>query len=186
MDFGSRVRQLTAHRGLGSPGFPRHSRGFTLIELIVTVVIVGIFAAIAIPSFTSLIHRSSVTSAANEFYDLLQYARGEAITRTTGIIVSAPSSNSSAWNGDVTVKVVSTTDVSTLRDIGAAGLQTGVTITTTVGNVLFSPTGTAGTASCFRFTSTGDATVPTRFVAVQGSGRITAPSTVAPATGECP
>ena len=183
MDFGSRVRQSKAHRGLRSPCLHQGSCGFTLIELVIVVVIVGIFAALAIPSFSSLIHKNNVTTTANEFYDLLQYSRAEAATRGTGITMLAAGSSNSAWNGDI--KVILTNQGTVLREIGTGGLQTGVAITTPIGSIVFSPTGSASPATCFTFTYTGDTSIKTQYVGVLGSGRISVPSTTLPATGEC-
>ncbi|MGV8919203.1 MAG: GspH/FimT family pseudopilin [Pseudomonas sp.] len=183
MDFGSGVRQLEARSSLGSrPCFDGANAGFSLIELMIVVAIVGIFAAIAAPNFASTLHRSAVNSAANELYDLLQYSRGEAVTRSNRVIITAPGGNSASWNGDVTVSIVGST---VLRDIGAGGLRNGVAVAATVGSVTFSPTGNASAAACFQLSYTTDANIPTQYVAVQGSGRITPPSTTAPATGEC-
>lgn len=177
MDFGSGFRHSKAHRSRHSPCPAGSNRGFTLIELIVTVVIVGIFAAIAIPSFSSLIHKNNVTAAANELYNLLQYSRGEAVTRSTSVTIMAPGSSNTAWNGDISVTIPNTT----LRQIGAGGLQTGVTIETAVGSLVFSPTGTASATACFMFSYNGDDAIPNQYVGVRGSGRISAP-----ATGACP
>jgi type IV fimbrial biogenesis protein FimU len=66
---------------------PKQSQGFTLIELMITVVILGIFAAIAVPSFTSFINNNKVQSVSNELSSLLQYARSSAAQNNTPHIV---------------------------------------------------------------------------------------------------
>ncbi len=64
------------------------SSGFTLVELMVIVAILGIFAGIAVPSFTDLVRRNRLQSASEEFYGLLQYARTEAVSRGRSITVT--------------------------------------------------------------------------------------------------
>ena len=43
--------------------FRRSEKGFTLVELMIVVVIIGILASIAIPKFSSIISRSKTTEA---------------------------------------------------------------------------------------------------------------------------
>ena len=68
-------------------GFARTSHGFTAIELMVTVAIVAILAALAGPSFTPLIERWRVRDAAETLTSSLYYARSEAIKRGGNIII---------------------------------------------------------------------------------------------------
>ena len=55
--------------------------GFTLTELIVTITIGGILAAVAIPSFTEMVKDNKVTAATNALIGHLSLARSEAIKR---------------------------------------------------------------------------------------------------------
>lgn len=63
-------------------------KGFTLIELMVSIVVLGILVAVAIPSFTEIIRNNRLTTQANDGLGLLLYARSEAIKRREDMTVS--------------------------------------------------------------------------------------------------
>lgn len=64
--------------------------GFTLIELMVTVAVLAILVAIALPNYQAFVLNSRMTAQANNFLASLQLARSEAVKRNAAVTMSAP------------------------------------------------------------------------------------------------
>jgi len=63
------------------------SKGFTLIELIITIAVLGVVISLAAPSFNSLIRNTKSTTLTGEFVAALNFARTEAIKRGRNISI---------------------------------------------------------------------------------------------------
>jgi len=66
---------------------PSRQHGFNIIELMITVFVMAILAAIAVPNFRNVIQRGDVSAASNALLADLAYARGEAVTRGTVVSI---------------------------------------------------------------------------------------------------
>lgn len=74
----SRLSPSSLQKCCAAP-YRRQARGFTIIEIMVVVAILGVLASLAAPSFGPLIERWRVRDAAESLQSTLFYARAEAI-----------------------------------------------------------------------------------------------------------
>jgi type IV fimbrial biogenesis protein FimT len=70
---------------------PRAQHGFTLMELMVVLAIVGVIMGLAVPNFGLYIRNSRLTGAANDLLSSITLARTEAIKRQVPVAVCATS-----------------------------------------------------------------------------------------------
>jgi len=75
-------------------------RGFTFMELIFAVLIIGLLSGIAAPAMTSMIATQRVKTAVDDLYTAVTYARSEAIKRNS-VVTIAPRGGNFANGYDV-------------------------------------------------------------------------------------
>lgn len=141
----------------------RRSGGFSVIELMVVVAIIGILASIAAPSFRNIIATTRVKTVASDLHLSLTRARSEAIKRNTNVTVAAPSGWVSGWSVSAAGETIATHGA-TPGDVLTATGTTSVTYTpsgrTAVNPVNISLTSTeTSTARCVSVSLSGQPTI---------------------------
>lgn len=66
-----------------SASHSHHAAGFSLIELLTVVLIIGIIAGFVVPAVNGIGHSSSLANAGNAVVDMINLARQEAMTKNT-------------------------------------------------------------------------------------------------------
>ncbi|HST28688.1 MAG TPA: GspH/FimT family pseudopilin, partial [Rudaea sp.] len=76
------------------------ARGFTLVELMITIFVAAILVTIALPSFRELVVSNHVTESTNLLLSDLNLARSEAVHRGTQVaVINAAGVGSNNWSG---------------------------------------------------------------------------------------
>lgn len=70
-----------------SPAARRQNRGFTLVELLVAVALLGILASLAVPSFADFMRQQRVKSMRDEMMASIALGRVDAITRGHNVVL---------------------------------------------------------------------------------------------------
>jgi type IV fimbrial biogenesis protein FimT len=139
-------------------------RGFTLVELLVTISIAAIMLTLAVPSFSTLILNQQVRVSAGDLQTSLFFARSEAIKRAADVaVVPAGGDWKNGWS-------VQLTDGTVLRSEPALN---GQLASMAGGNVTYRSDGhiPPPVIAPIVFSVTSNASVTARCIAIDLSGR---------------
>ena len=76
------------------------SRGFTMLELLVTIAILGILVSLAAPNYRSMMERHKVRSVLNEWKSSFYFAQSEALRLKDGVIFCASDADGKECSGN--------------------------------------------------------------------------------------
>lgn len=169
----------------------RDGRGFTLVELLVTVSVMSILMAIAVPSFARMIAANRLTAQTNELLASLNLARLEAVRRGSSVAIRATSSGTDFHKGwkifsdsDADGALASETDVVRVQQefagsitVNRVSVSGGSYVPSTDADkayIVFSGRGVkaAGGVAYFKICDAGDTSLPGRVVRVLNAGTV--------------
>ncbi len=153
-------------------------RGFTIMEVLVVVMIMGLLLGLAVPSFVSFSASQKVKTASFDLYAALVFARSEAIKRRQTVTVTPVTAN---WKDGWTVATLVGGVNTPLRTQDAL---TGVVVSTGAASVVYRLDGRLVAGSTVKVLiqpQTGDASISNRCLRVDLTGlpkTTTVPSTI--------
>ncbi len=142
----------------------KRQSGFTLLELLVTLLIVGVLLSLGVPSFNTMIQNNRLSTTANDISIALNLARSESIKRGVQINVTQAGGG---WTNGSTVELTDGTDLRVFP--GSSG---SITITGSVTQIGYMPTGMATTAATFSICDSSRSGETGRRITVNITGRI--------------
>ena len=158
------------------------ARGFTIIELMFTILVLAVLLSLAIPSFTETINNNRITAQNNDFVTSLNFARSEALRQVRSVTVCA-SANSTNCSGATNWSTgwIAFSDLNSDGALNGADplLQAwpatgnGMTLNSTTRSfVRYGSNGVASGTETFRLTKSGCSGDKAREVTISTTGRV--------------
>ena len=151
--------------------------GFTLIELMVAVAVVGVVVAIGMPSFGELLKNNRMVTQANTIIASLHQARSETINRGISVRIEplvAGTDWSAGWQLRIDGSNPSDNDFDDDVDIVIRSYEAlkQSTLTSTVDNIIYLPDGSVSAAAVLTLTANECTREHKRIISIKLSGFI--------------
>lgn len=173
----TRASEIADQLALRAPPWCRRQRGLTLLELLTAMVVLGILAAIAIPSFEQVTASNQLAADTNELVASMQQARSAAITRGENVTICASDAALAACSGGANwgagwvvldaaanvLQVHGALPVNSANEIGAVGA---------VGAVVFNRNGFSTNARTIKLCDPNNDARRARGVVISPDGRV--------------
>lgn len=159
-------------------GLSRTPSGFTLVELMVTIAVMAVLLAIAVPTFNDATLGGKLSSYANNFVASSHLARSEAIKRNAAVTLCVSTNGTSCASGGWEQGWIVLAGSTVVQRQQA--LPTGMKATGSVASLSFQPSGvgaTSATVTICRATPTVGG--QKRVVSIGATGRPTVSRTTA-------
>lgn len=174
--FNVKTEQRFCCPHLGPDSFvKKSSAGFTLIELMITLLVLAILLTVAIPSFRTFILNNRLSTDVDSLVNALNYTRGIALTNNSNVLICPfNAANSTAcgnnWSAGWIVVTQPTTGTGVLIK-SQQNASTGPTIGANNNSITFNSRGLATSQTNFSFCDTRGGTYA-RSVEVMTTGYI--------------
>lgn len=154
----------------------RTCNGFTLLELLVTITILSVLSAVAVPSLSSFVANQRIKSVSYDMVSTLVGARSEAIKRNASVIV-APVTVSSVtnWQNGWTIATAAAPTVPLSQHAALTGMtvvcKSGTSVVTTCPTITYNSAGRISGTTSPAIQVTGTSSIYTRCITIDLSGR---------------